>query len=62
MKKSILFLGLSLALGIGITHSIKASGKKFIKVCCDQNKGTCQKIGNTIVLYGPSVYQFDQCP
>lgn len=62
MNKNIFFLGLCIALGLGITTSIKASGKKFIKVCCDQNQGICQKIGSSIVLYGPAVYQFDQCP
>lgn len=62
MKKSIFFLGLCVAIGLGITTSIKASGKKFIKVCCDQSEGACQKIGNTIVMYGPAVYQLDQCP
>ncbi|RPD39233.1 hypothetical protein [Chitinophaga barathri] len=62
MKRSILFLGLCIALGLGITTTLKASGKKFIKVCCDQNTGVCQRISATEVLYGPDVYQLNQCP
>ncbi|WP_341838182.1 hypothetical protein WJU16_10040 [Chitinophaga pollutisoli] len=62
MKRSILFLGACMLLGLGITTAIQASSQRFIKVCCDQNRGICQRINHEIVLYGPSAYQFDQCP
>lgn len=61
MKRSLLFLGLSLALGFAITTSVRATGK-FIKVCCDDNNGVCQEIGPTQIYYGPAVTNWMDCP
>lgn len=60
MKRSFLFLGLSLALGFAITTSVRASGK-FLKVCCGDNNSACRKIGEVVVDYGPEVYDVNDC-
>ncbi|WP_109694514.1 hypothetical protein [Chitinophaga deserti] len=62
MKRSFAILGLCLALGIGITSSIKASGKKAAKICCDQNHSVCFRIDPTTAVYGPSVIPPKTCP
>lgn len=60
MKRSFLFLGLSLALGFAITSTVRASGK-FLKVCCGDNNVACRQFGDVIVDYGPEVYDVRDC-
>lgn len=59
MKRCILFLGLSIALGLGLSSSLKADSKA-LTYCCDLTSARCGGVSGAYV-YGPRVASLDLC-